>query len=120
MKLTKEGNELVLRLPLRQNSYDAAQELIGQTENLIGVVAGNNFSISQLMDLGYKGDQQEGMPYIVFVDEKSLREACTQFGLDVWVHEICGTCKKVIRGAFTYNDKGNCCFDCEPPKTLEE
>jgi hypothetical protein len=87
MKITKENNELVLRIPLEQPSYDAIGELIGTVPNLIGVIDRKNrqHSISHLNDLGYKGDQQEGMPIIDFwADEEGLRNACKELGLDIW------------------------------------
>lgn len=89
MKLTKEKKELVLRLPLLQNSYDAIGEYIGKVDNLIGVCVKkeNYYTIAQLCDLAYKGTRQEGSPYIMFDTEEDLREACDKFGLQFWERE---------------------------------
>ena len=66
MKITKENNELVLRIPLTQkesNCYMDDKDL-RDVANLIGVVneKEDTYTISQLCDLSYKGRQQEGMP----------------------------------------------------------
>jgi hypothetical protein len=109
--ITKEKDEMVLRVPLTQNSYDAVGELIGEVPNLIGV-AGKEFSISYLIDLGYKGDQQEGSPIVAFDDRDGLEEACKILGLDVWEHSICDYCGETIYGTYTLKDKGNMCYSC--------
>lgn len=112
MKITKENNELIVRLPLKQKSYDAIGEYTHDTANLIGVIAGNEYSISQLIDLGYKGDQQEGMPIIMFEDREELEKVCKDFDIDIWTLPVCVECNKPIRGCFTMNDKGNICLSC--------
>lgn len=116
MKITKENNELVLRIPLQQESYDAANELIGNVPNLVGVVAGSDYSISWLIDLGYKDDIQEGMPVIMFYSEEELREECKKLDLDVWEMPECAYCERPIRGSFGLGDKGNKCYDCQEKK----
>ena len=113
MKITKENDELVLRLPLHQKSYDAIGDYIGEVPNLIGIIAGNEFSISQGIDLGYKDDFQEGMPVIMFCDREELEKACKELDIDIWEHPLCAYCKKAIRGSFGFGDKGNKCYSCD-------
>lgn len=108
-----DSNELVIRIPLTQKSYDAVDEYIGDVPNVIGVISGNDYSISQLIDLGYKGDQQEGMPLVMFESEEKLRTICRVFNIDVWQHEICAYCKRGIYGSFRIGDKGSQCYNCE-------
>lgn len=112
-RFTKENDELVLRIPLLQDNYDAADEFVGRVPNLIGVIAGNEYSISHLIALGYKDDIQEGSLVIMFDTEEELREACTLFGLDIWVHPVCEYCKRAIRGSFGFGEKGEMCHSCE-------
>ena len=112
MKITKQNNNLVLTIPLWQKSYDAVDQYIGKVPNLIGV-AGKEFSISWLIDLGYKGVQQEGMPVIMFNDKEELETACKDLGLDIWEHSICDYCHNTIYGSFTLGKKGIMCFSCE-------
>jgi hypothetical protein len=115
MKIEKQDNELVIRLPLyqRQNNCYMEEEDLAMTDNLIGVIAGEEYTISQLNDLSYKGTQQEGMPIVYFTTEEELREACKIAGIEIWEHPICAYCGKAIRGVFTYGEKGNMCYDCE-------
>ena len=113
MKITKNEDDLVLRIPLYQNSYDAANELIGKTNNLIGVIAGDEFTISQWIDMSYKGKApQEGMPYIHLESKEELERVCAELGLQVLQHEVCIKCQKVIYGSHPW-DGGPVCFRCE-------
>ena len=121
MNIKKEKNnkgeeELVLRIPLLQESYDAANELIGNVPNLVGVIAGNDFSISQLIDLGYKDDIQEGMPIIMFDSREELEKVCEELCLSIWEMPDCAYCKKPIRGSYGMGDKGNRCYNCNKEK----
>ena len=70
-------------------SYDAIGEEIGEVDNLIGVCCkeDNYYALSQLCDLAYKGDQQEGSPYIMFDTEEELIEICHKVGLQIWYRE---------------------------------
>lgn len=115
MKIFKDKDELVVRIPLtqkRNNPYDD-EESKEDVPALIGVVAGMDYSISHLNDLSYKGDIQEGSRIIMFDTEEELREICKKFGLDVWEHPICDYCKKPIYGTFTLGELGNQCYGCE-------
>lgn len=87
MKITKEDNHLVLRVPMVQNSYDATGELIGKVPNIIGVIdeKGQHHSISHLADLAYKGTQQVGSPIIDFsYDREGLEDVCKELQLNIW------------------------------------
>jgi len=90
MNIKKENNCLVLRLPLSQkeNNCYMDNEDLREVPNLIGVVDNQKreYFISQLCDLSYKDDQQEGIPYIVLTDENEVKEICKEFDLDIWYH----------------------------------
>ncbi len=114
MDITREGDNLVLKVPLYQkenNCYMDDKDL-EMTDNLVGIVAGNDFTISHLNDLSYKGDKQEGFPIITFSTKEELEEVCKRFHINVWVIPVCKECNKVMRGSFTWGDKGETCFDC--------
>lgn len=113
MDIKKENDELVLRLPLKQKSFDAVNEYTGDVDNLVGVIDGNNYSISQSIDLGYKNDTQEGMPIIMFEDKEELKKVCKEFDIQIDELPICAYCNKGIRGSFTLGDKGDMCYSCE-------
>ena len=112
MKIEKKDDKIILELDLFQNSYDAIGELIGKVPNLIGVVAGNKYSISQLCDLGYKDDQQEGNPIIMFSSQDELTEVCKEFNINIWHIPPCAYCDKPVRGVSEWGDKGLECFSC--------
>lgn len=119
MKITKTNKDLVIKIPLYQNSYDAIGQKIGQVSNIVGVIAGEKCTISQLIDLGYKDDVQEGQEILIYTDyaeekdKEEFRNLCQELGIPVWEHPICAYCGKVIYGCHFWGRKGNMCQDCE-------
>lgn len=115
MNITRENDELVVRIPLKQKSYDALGDYVCETANLIGVIASNEFSISHLIDLGYKGDQQEGMPILYFDSREELEKVCKANDIDIWEHPICTRkgCGKVLRGVMGWGENGEECCEHE-------
>ena len=114
MKIYKKKDNLVVEIPLKQRRINVyGDDDLGKTDNLIGIIAGDEYTISQLIDLAYKGTQQEGMPIIYFENREELKEACKIGDIDIWEHPICGFCNKVIRGCHTFKDGKNMCSDCE-------
>ena len=113
MNITKKNDELVLRIPLKQKDYDAIGEYIGDVPNLIGIVAGNEYSISHLIALGYKDDIQEGSSIIMFESKEELEKICKELDIDIWIHPVCSVCKEAIRGVHTWGDKGAECLEHE-------
>ena len=111
MKIERKKNNLVVTIPLFQESFDAIGEHTHNTNNLVGVIAKDEYTISQLIDLGYKGTQDEGMPIICFNTREALESACTIAGIDIWEHPICKKCDKVIYGSHSW-DNGAICVDC--------
>lgn len=112
--------ELVIKIPLKQISYDAIGDVRGESDTVIGIIAGDSYSLSQLIDLGYKDDQQEGMPIIMFDTREELEETCRNLNIGLWEHPNCAYCKEVIRGSFTLGDKGNMCWNCNETLTKEK
>lgn len=113
MKISKENQELVIRIPLKQDSFDAADTLIGRVPNVIGVIAGQEYTLSHLIDLGYKGDQQEGSPIIYFDNKEEFDKVCKDNDIDIWQHDLCAYCHEVIRGSCTVGNKGSMCHSCQ-------
>lgn len=84
--ITKENGFLVLRIPLKQNQYEAYGEVVGEVENIIGLVDLNNcsYTISNLIDMSYKGKApQIGSPIICFDTIEELKEVCEKIGLNI-------------------------------------
>ena len=119
MKITKNKKDLIIKIPLKQDSYDYAGTKICKVPNIIGVVAGERCTISQLIDLGYKDDVQEGSELIVWndfstgKDIEEFKKLCKELGIGVWEHTICAYCGKVIYGCHFWGNKGAMCQDCE-------
>ena len=92
MKIHKKDNLLVAEIPLYQKIYNPYMDDnidLGETDNLVGVIAGNEYSISYLIDMDYKGKPpQEGMPIIMFEDREELEKVCKELDIDIWEHPI--------------------------------
>ena len=119
MNIKKSGDNIIITLPFWQNKnnpYDE-RENQGRTHNLVCVIAEDDLTISQLNDLSYKDAQQEGAPLVHYYESKEKFVAlCKELELNVWEHELCAYCGKVIYGAATFGDKGFQCFECENKK----
>ena len=124
MKITKENNELVIRMPMEQNSYDAIGELIGKVPFIIGVINkkknveynedNSEFGFSYLIDLGYKGTQDEGEMFLHYNgEEEDFIKLCNELGISIWENPCCEYCGKTIYDSFTMDSKGYKCWDCE-------
>ena len=115
MEITKNKTHLIVKIPLTQkesNCYMDDKDLI-DVPNCVGIIAGDEMTISQLNDLSYKGDQQEGGPLVHFWgEEEEFRKICKKINIDIWEHEMCDYCHKPIYGCWTMGDKGNQCFEC--------
>ena len=111
----KTDKVLVVHIPLKQEIYNPySEEVEGETDAVIGIVAGNEYTLSHLIEMEYKDKSpQEGTPILYCETKEELKELCKEIGCDVWELLLCDTCKKAIRGTFTINKKGNQCFDCE-------
>ena len=111
MKITKNKKDLIIKIPLYQDSYDYAGTKICKVPNIVGVVAGERCTISHLIDLGYKGDVQEGMEIVIWSDDatkkdiEEFRKLCNDLEIDVWEHAICAYCGKVIYGCLLYTSR---------------
>src|SRR3990167_3836988 len=99
MKISKQDDKIICELDFYQhkkNPYDKNEEK-ELTHNLIGVIAGDNFTISHLIDLSYKNSQQEGMPLIHFYgSEIEFIELCEELGISYIKHSLCDYCGKVL------------------------
>lgn len=115
--ITKEDNNLVMRIPLWQKSYDAIGEEIGEVPNLIGNIIErkeglSEYTINQLIDLGYKDSTQLGCPIICLDSREELEEVCKELGLQIDETPMCAYCDKPLYSSFYWVDKGNQCYEC--------
>lgn len=109
MEITKDKNYLIVKVPLEQMAYDAAEEPIGYVPNLIGVVQKDECSINYLVDKSYKGkDMDIGMPVITFYGgDEEFKELCERLGIGFHRYSICKKCNEPILGTMTFNNNGD-------------
>lgn len=112
--ITKENNELVLRIPLTYKNEYTYGDGEYEADMLCGLDWGGEYCIAQLIYLDYKDDYQVGMP-IIMIDEKyEWEELCKKFNLMKFEYQRCAKCKDVLIGCFTMDDDGNyICADHE-------
>jgi len=123
--ITKEDNNLVLRIPLLQKSYDAIGEEIGDVPNLVGNIIErkegiSEYTINQLIDLGYKDSQQLGCPIICLDSREELEEACKVLGIQIDETPMCAYCGEPLYSDFTIGDKGYMCWDCSDKELTDK
>lgn len=111
-RLNEHANTLDVSIPLTQKSYDALGGFVGHTDNLIGIIDGDEFSISKLIDLGYKGTQQEGGPILLFNSSEDLIRVCKMCGITYNKIPQCAVCEEGIRGVSYLEEEGFICSSC--------
>ncbi len=122
MKIEKIEDNIIITIPYWQSGSYTYGEGEWKVNNLIGIITKDEITISRVNYLDYKDDMQEGMPIIYYAyqpieeDKEEFRKLCGELGIDVWEHDSCVECGKVIRGSCTMNDKGFICFECEYEK----
>jgi ribosomal protein L32 len=112
--ITREDGDLVVRIPLKQNQYNhyMSDEPIGETNNLVGVIADSDYTLSHSIDMSYCGKPpQEGMPILHFDSRAELENVCKEYGIAILEHDLCTKCGKVIYGTSSWGDKGEECVE---------
>ncbi|OHA16877.1 MAG: hypothetical protein A2830_02180 [Candidatus Taylorbacteria bacterium RIFCSPHIGHO2_01_FULL_44_110] len=118
MNISRENDELVIRLPMEQDAIDAIDEVVGRVPNLIGVIEGDEQGIHQSIDMTYKGKdpQIDGLLVRTYYSDEEFKKKCNEWGIDVFECPICAYCRKAIWGTFTFKNGKDCCFDCAEKK----
>jgi len=89
LKLTKEGDEIVVRIPLWQEGKCTYGEGSYKKKNLIGVISDDEITINYLIYLDYKESFQVGNPIIHWIwqptkqDKKEFEELCKKLELPI-------------------------------------
>lgn len=104
--ITKEGNELVLRIPLKEKGTYTYGDGEYEVDSLCGLDWGGEYSIAFLNYLDYKNDYQVGMPIIMLEDKERWEEVCKKFNLMKFEYSRCNQCKEVLTGCHTIDDDG--------------
>lgn len=115
-KIKIEKNELVIRIPLKakvRNQYMEDEDL-GEMDNILGMIAGDEMGFSNYIDMSYcgKAPQFTDMFYRFWGTNEEFKQLCKELGLYCHEYETCSECKKPIYGSFTLGDKGPVCYDC--------
>ena len=115
MDIKKEGKNLVIVLPLMQESYNDLNEPIGEISNIIGMICGEEWGIAGVIDLGYKGSL-DYTDFIIHLEEyyklKEFKRLCNEdWGIGYFEWPVCGVCHKVMYGIFTMNKDGKECHE---------
>ncbi|MFA5376121.1 MAG: hypothetical protein WC455_10300 [Dehalococcoidia bacterium] len=89
MKITKEGDEIVFRVPFMSDCHGdyGSDRVTHRRQTLIGVVDRENdeFGLAYTIDMSYAGkpDQYSCVVFSDFGSREELEEACERLGLDV-------------------------------------
>jgi hypothetical protein len=130
MKIYKDDKNLIISIPLKQASTNPYSEEQVELDNIIGVIAGNEYGFCNLNDMSYKGKEPQIGSWWVKFDEildnalgdretKTLwfTKLCHKLGIDFYVYPVCSKCGEVIYGCFTIGKNGkDLCFDCDKEK----
>ncbi len=124
MNITKENNEVVIRIPLIQRGESTYGEGQWSVPNLVGVIEqGKNggddeYSLWFAQYLDYKDSLQTTSPAFHFYgDREEFVALCEELLLEVEMHTRCVECQELIYGTHTLTDKGVVCLECNssPP-----
>ena len=114
-QITKENNELVIRIPLKQEVYNPYSDSVeGEIDNITGLIEGDRVGFAYLIDRSYKGKSPDlgTMFYEDYMEHDKFRSLCKGLGLGLWETPVCSCCGKLLYGSFTLNDNGYMCWDC--------
>lgn len=118
MQITKNKNNLIVKIPLKQfrnNPYDEDEEK-ELVPALVGVIVNSEDDsgmmeqgIYSLNDLSYKDSTQLGAPLVhTYMEDSKFRNLCEDLELDVLEYNQCAfeSCREILYGSHTINDKG--------------
>lgn len=120
-KIYKKDNKLVIEIPLKTRRFNYYEEMItgngdvGEMDNTIGVIHGNEIGFAYLIDMDYKDkDDQIGEIFYYFDGgENEFKKLCEELGIGFYEYPVCDYCYKPIYGTHTIDEKGNKCYNCE-------
>jgi len=117
MQITKDDNNLIITVPLKQDITDPwSDEIHGQMDNIIGVITGDDTTFNYLIDRSYKDKGPDiSTPFLYYDgEEKDFIKLCKKLDIQIERTPMCSKCGKALWGTFTIDDKGKpCCENCE-------
>ena len=114
MKIERDENNLIIKIPLEQDDYDALNNFVGKIDNVIGVIAGDEQGFCGLSSRTYKGVEPDITDFIVKTayEDDEFEKLCTKLGIGFYRYALCSKCKEPIYGCCTVGDDGFICFSC--------
>ena len=117
-EISKDKKNLIIKLsvPLktrRFNPHDKSEN--DEMDNVVGVIAGEEIGFAYWMDRRYKGkgDDVSAPFYLYQGGLDDFRKLCKKLKISIIEYPTCASCHKPIFGSFSFDDKGNKCFDCK-------
>lgn len=104
--ITRENNELVLRIPMREKSTYTYGDGEYEVDTLCGLDYGGEYSIASLNYLDYKDSYQCGCPILMINDKDEWEEICKKYNLMTFIYNRCAKCGDVLMGCFTIDKDG--------------
>jgi len=114
-KIFIKNKNLVIEIPLKQDIYNPySDEIEGEMDNIIGVIAKDEIGFSCLIDRSYKdkGPDISDIFYQYWDSKKNFRELCKKLKIDVYEYPICSKCGKILFGTYTFKNGKNICSEC--------
>lgn len=112
--LDEKKENIIIEIPLWQDSEDCVGNKIGRISNVVGIICGDEQGLAQVIDLGYKESFDYGdFIYKTFYSRDDFIKLCKELNIDFFEYPVCAYCHEPIFGAFTCSDKGEQCFVCE-------
>ena len=109
MRITKEGNELIVSIPLQVEERDVySDDSLGMCANIVGVIAGYvEQGFYTLNNLTYKDSVQLGGQLVsTDMENEAFSDLCSSLGIDVWTYPACCECGQTLWGTHTINSSG--------------
>lgn len=115
-----EENDLVIRIPLKQERHSPYDDDTWKGDNIIAIIepqSNCNFpkmGFCYRIDMSYKGkpDQWTDFFYSFFGEEKEFIELCKELNIEIFEHERCDVCKGPIYGCSTWKNGKVYCNTC--------
>ena len=101
MKITTENNQLVIRIPLKQDRYDYFGDKVGNCDNIIGIICGDEIGFAYQIDMSYKDKAPQWTDIFLkyWNGEDEFRTLCKQLKIDIYEYPLCSKCNNPIYGA---------------------
>lgn len=117
MEITKDEKNLIIKVPLKQDVFDYfGEEVVGTTDNIIGLIENDDFGFAYLIDMSYKDKAPQWTLIFLHIWDMSVndfKKLCKELGINIYEYPVCSKCGKPIYGTCTWKDGREVCFECD-------